>query len=102
MREETLYSVRRARDGKALEVSKWTGEQRPVEVYRVFGERCNCTGWMRHGHCRHVEMIKKVEDSGLSWAGSFYDFEANMLYNPGDGEGVPTHGVVDIPEERLT
>lgn len=96
MREETLYSVRPSRDGRSAEISKWEGEERPVEIYRVTGERCTCTGWMRHGRCKHLEMLRRVRESGLSWTGSFYDYERDLLYSPSDGEGVPTRGAVDI------
>src|SRR6185437_15305566 len=46
------------------------GTDRTAESYDVFldrahGETCDCKGFARHGHCKHVDAVQAVCDRGL-------------------------------------
>ncbi len=99
---EVLYSFRINRHG-SLQLAKWDGHKRPVEIYTITAGgagKCDCMGSMRKPYCKHRQLVDDVvalatrEDVTL--VGSFYDYDRKILYTPSDGEGIPLTGVVTI------
>jgi hypothetical protein len=62
-----LYSVRPIPSdwGKAYAMAKLPEEQDPYHVCLAGADSvCDCKGFLRHGHCRHVEGLTALTNAG--------------------------------------
>jgi hypothetical protein len=73
--DETTYLIRPVPNnfGEAFELTKLEivddGPAERGEVYHVlfeseFSESCECKGFLRWGHCKHLDSIKALRDAG--------------------------------------